>query len=31
MPTTTVLGTTIETTDDGFFTDPTQWLSLIHI
>ncbi len=25
MPTTTVLGTTIETTDDGFFTDPTQW------
>ena len=25
MPTTTVLGTTIDTTDDGFFTDPTQW------
>ena len=25
MPTTTVNGTTIETTDDGFFVDPEQW------
>ena len=25
MPTTTVNGTTIETTDDGVFVDPDQW------
>lgn len=25
MPTTTVNGATIETTDDGFFVDPEQW------
>ena len=25
MPTTTVNGTAVETTDDGFFVDPDQW------
>lgn len=25
MPTTTVHGTQVETTDDGFFVDPDQW------
>ncbi len=25
MPTTTVNGTTVEVTDDGFFVDPDQW------
>lgn len=25
MPTTTIAGSTVETNDEGFFTDPTQW------
>ena len=31
MPTTTIAGHQVEVNDEGFLTDPSQWLSLIHI